>query len=836
MGASLKVAWNAGELSPLLDGRSDLAKYHQGCTILENFIPTIHGPIYRRPGTRYVEDCSGIAPVLVPFVFNRTQSYVLAFRGSRGIAVYSNRGRVLTDEGSPYSFGYSIWDTIPRRADGTMRISYTQSGDTLFVCDAEGGLPLMAIVRKGHNDWTIAPYELANPPADEWNHGTCVLYKQLADGTTAPDGEYYLAVGIGESKFTISAAGYGSFSFNVAAKLESSDQSSNIFASDVRGKILVDLGAGVSSDDSTGVTWSGGSYTWAESAGMVSAYLANAPYKEGKIVKHLGRFYRTRSDFVSKTEPLHEGDTSRDATDFEYIGNGTVCMEILESGISDTFVNTDATTVPIFCARVKCAAAPGNEMRADGMLFERPDPLWVSTTGVTGRRASSYYKFMRWAKAGLRDFTEVPGAENIGSLPDNVTIFRERLTLSVNRTLHVSVAGDFPNFSALDGAGQVVADCALNLDLLAGDLSPVSWIAPAEKLVLGSFGGERAIGEQNLANAFGPTNVKVDVSTSNGSRYVPPAVIGSDILYVDRSGRRIRRSGMALDPADAADLSILSEHIGARSPFVDSAWQQSPSSVLWFAQADGGLSGLTYDRSQDVIAWHRHNVGGKVRALCSIPSPDGTRDDLWLVVERVIGGSTKFYLEVMPDDFSLGRPVSDQDFLDCSLEYQAPEGTSATTLSGLSHLNGAEVAILGDGMVLPSQTVSSGSVSFQTPSSHVFVGINNPSRARTMRLEKSPDGVSLGKISRIHRVILQLIDTVGLKVGPTFLTSGPRKMERKEFRTSLMPMDTAVPIQTLDIPIDFTAGYDATGYVCIEQDQPLPCTILSAAIEFTVQS
>ena len=155
MGASLKVAWNAGELSPLLDGRTDLAKYQHGCSVLLNEIPTAHGPVYRRQGTRFVADCEGIAPVLVPFVFNRTQSYVLAFMGAGGIAVYSDRGRVLSSGGTPYSFGYSIWSTPPRRADGTSRLSYTQSGDTLFVCDAEAGLPLLAIVRHDHADWSI---------------------------------------------------------------------------------------------------------------------------------------------------------------------------------------------------------------------------------------------------------------------------------------------------------------------------------------------------------------------------------------------------------------------------------------------------------------------------------------------------------------------------------------------------------------------------------------------------------------------------------------------------------------------------------------------------------
>ena len=97
-----------------------------------------------------------------------------------------------------------------------------------------------------------------------------------------------------------------------------------------------------------------------------------------------------------------------------------------------------------------------------------------------------------------------------------------------------------------------------------------------------------------------------------------------------------------------------------------------------------------------------------------------------------------------------------------------------------------------------------------------------------MRLEKAADGVSLGKIGRIHKVTLRLMDSVGVKVGPTFT-----KMDRKEFRYASLNMDEAVPIQSVDLGIDFPGDYeDGANYVCIEQDQPLPLTILSAAIEF----
>ena len=41
------------------------------------------------------------------------------------------------------------------------------------------------------------------------------------------------------------------------------------------------------------------------------------------------------------------------------------------------------------------------------------------------------------------------------------------------------------------------------------------------------------------------------------------------------------------------------------------AYQQEPHSVVWAVHNDGQLAGLTYNRLENVVAWHRHIFGGK---------------------------------------------------------------------------------------------------------------------------------------------------------------------------------------------------------------------------------
>ena len=95
-------AFNAGELSPEFKGRIDLEKFRKGCERLENFLPRIHGPARKRPGSRFVNETKTSAnrARLIPFEYSTTQAYVLEF-GDKYIRFYANGGVVLSG-GLPY--------------------------------------------------------------------------------------------------------------------------------------------------------------------------------------------------------------------------------------------------------------------------------------------------------------------------------------------------------------------------------------------------------------------------------------------------------------------------------------------------------------------------------------------------------------------------------------------------------------------------------------------------------------------------------------------------------------------------------------------------------------
>ena len=79
--STIQSSFNAGELSPTLEGRVDLAKYANGCAKMENFYPLVQGGARKRSGTRFVSEVKDSANLtrLIPFEFGTTQAYILEF-------------------------------------------------------------------------------------------------------------------------------------------------------------------------------------------------------------------------------------------------------------------------------------------------------------------------------------------------------------------------------------------------------------------------------------------------------------------------------------------------------------------------------------------------------------------------------------------------------------------------------------------------------------------------------------------------------------------------------------------------------------------------------------
>ena len=92
--------FNAGELS-LLNAREDLAKFQNGCSIMENMIPLPQGGAQKRPGTKYIAEVktSSLATRIIPFEFSTSQSYIIEV-GNQYMRFFTDSAPVVTGDGT----------------------------------------------------------------------------------------------------------------------------------------------------------------------------------------------------------------------------------------------------------------------------------------------------------------------------------------------------------------------------------------------------------------------------------------------------------------------------------------------------------------------------------------------------------------------------------------------------------------------------------------------------------------------------------------------------------------------------------------------------------------
>ena len=416
--------------------------------------------------------------------------------------------------------------------------------------------------------------------------------------------------------------------------------------------------------------------------------------------------------------------------------------------------------------------------------------------------------------------------------PSCVTFYEQRLvfaaSLSQPQTIFFSKSGDYENFD--DNYHSTVADDdAIVYTIASNQVNAIRFMTATRTLIIGTAGGEFAVngGGSGSGTAITPTNISINKQSSHGCANVDGIAVGNATIFLQRAKRKLRELAYNFDVDGyvAPDLTILAEHI-TKTGVIQIAYQEEPNSIIWCVRTDGELLGLTYQREQEVVAWHRHIFGGAFangKAVCEsveVLPTDNSEYQVWVIVKRTINGVTKRYVEYLHDLNFDETDDTSFNYLDSQLAYN---GSATTTISGLSHLEGQEVAILADGSTHPNKTVSSGGITLDRSATKVKVGLPYVSLLQTMRIDAGADnGTSQSKTKRIYEITARLYESIGIEIGPDL-----DNMERIPFRSSANNMNSGVNVFTGDKDIEFRGNYETDGFIVVRQTQPLPLTILS---------
>ena len=464
----------------------------------------------------------------------------------------------------------------------------------------------------------------------------------------------------------------------------------------------------------------------------------------------------------------------------------------------------------------------------------------ASTTSITATLLGEPFPDLNpSATWRLGAYSDTTGYPNVGAFHD------DRLYMGGSTSnpdfIAGSVTGAYENMAPTTAAGEVLATSGISIRLNSRRLSRVKWLSSnKDGLAVGTGSKEYLLRSQDSTNkTLNPKDgIKAVDSGSRGSSDCNIAEIDSQVLFPARGGRTLREFAYTYesDGYKSPSMSQLASHLGI-SPFIKQAYAAEPFSIDWCLRSDGTVVGLTYNRDENVVGWHRHDFGGFVESIAVLPSSDQLRDVLWLIVRRTIGGVEKRCIEKLTKFWDFDSVLADAHYVDCALRY---EGTPITTVYGLSHLEGrTDVYGLADDIPVGPFTVTGGKVTLNTAASNIVLGIGFESYGVTSRLENgAQDGTAQGKNKRMQNISLLLWESYGGEVG-----TWNKDTQAVEWVPLDTPAEDASEIETIALfsgilgPFTPAPGYEKDGSVYLRRpkDKPHPLNVVAIMPQMVTQ-
>lgn len=704
-------SFTAGELSPELYGRKDLARYQVGVRKLLNCFVHPHGGASNRPGLRFAAEVKDHSKNyrLSTFESASDEAFLLVWGDLNVRPMFG--GAYINNGGSPYEI------VTPYPHTDLARLYMEQSNDIATLVHPL--FPVRELARYDVTDWQLSVVTFASDvpsPTSITAVGTegytgydgdklqqFYTYKVSA---VASDGQESLPTEEGQSSIAL-VLGYDKNFVTIN------------WTSDAGGS----TGTGVPGGKSRGAnnTWFNKQFTLQNDATITHvATWAKAP-TNGMAVKIAQRTGAGAFTINVSQNFNHPGGGWHyvqlaapygvPASGTHYAGHYSPVDQITSRGDAAgkagnlTGAQTgfsESTTSDIRAARVTYLGSSDIDIDHYNVYKEKNGLFGLigTTTDATFKDDNILPDFTKGPQDGRNPF------EGDGNYPSVVTFLQQRRwfggSLERKQTIWGTQAGNFKNMGV---SSPLKDDDAIEFTLASKKKQDVYHIVPLEKgmIVFTRSGEWRVTGREG--DLITPTSVLPQPQTSYGStRGIKPLITSGDILFVPRTGRRVLATSYSLE-ADgyvATDLTLLSNHLFKGRKVV--AWDaaEDPDGIVWCIMEDGKALSLTYLKEHDVWGWGRTETSGRFLDVSVVP--EATRDVPYFLVERRVGGAAKKYIEYLE-----GRTftsVKDAFFVDSGLSLDNPIAVtsvalgSTTTITSAAHglVNGDLVEV--DGLAL----------------------------------------------------------------------------------------------------------------------------------------
>lgn len=674
-------SFSSGEVAPTLGARIDIAQYANSAQEILNGIVQVHGGVEKRPGSMFVAEVkdSATKTYLIPFKFSATNQCMLEF-GNLYIRVYQNHAlTTIPDISTPYSVA-----ALPD-------LCYKQSGDVIYF--AHPNYPPAKLSRLSDTSWQyeVLDFKYGDMPISNVGAGQLGMIRITVNkhGLTSGTFVYIDGInGVGLSSvngnvWQINVVDINTFDLigsSLPGQATLQGVAPTLYIYDINGLIGIFVSSPTS--PTTGdVVFIGG---------LDDSCGANGVWKVTLYDHYSGgtRFTLNNSSYIGDSTVA--GWVSL-ASSYGYTSGGSVTqVQPITAAVDDVTHLIKITSAGHGFETGQCINIIGivGTIEANGI-----SEITVIDDDTYTLNDSHFHLHHTYVSGGYGIPVIFATSNNY---PSTVEFFEQRLgwagTLNQPQNIWLSVTRDFENF--ITGPND---DDALVYALDADGTDPIRWMLSWNVLLLGLATGEWRFGGATITEPATPTSVSAKIQSNKGSMKVKAIMVGDVAIFVQYYGTKIYQIGYTFisDTFSSTELTKLASHI-TKSGIVQMTQQENPNTVIWFVRNDGYLVSMTYYADEKIIAFSRHNTLGNFESIASLRGE--YEDEIWVIVNRTIGGATKRYIEYfVARNFTAGEPDPPTRppqylYADCGLVY---DGGGTVTIIGISQDNPAVVTYVG---------------------------------------------------------------------------------------------------------------------------------------------
>ena len=871
-------SFNAGEISPEMLGRVDDPKQTQGLETCLNFICTPQGPVENRAGTEFVRAAKYSDKPTRVIAFNRGSDQSMCLElGEKYIRFHTQRMTLLKDDGTPYEV------ETPYTADEVFDINFMQSIDVVTLTHPNH--PPMDLKRYGIRDWRLEEVVLNNvmsAPTNVQVEYHCQDEDNTIKNKTAFDLSYVVTAcdekGEKESVASTVATVKGNLYINSAYARISWDavENAKIY------KVYKNVGGlygfigqteetqidddNISADNSITVKYlddafgTAGAITAVEVLDQGSGYYgtkgvigldnrvyvntfqsgdSNGPYVPQSFPARL--YERAHKAYCTVDDLAGKGSGATATAQFSY-NDGEMAWYITGVTITNKGKNYVTPRVTIHVGLGVTPSLPLAYVNATAESETGAVSLVVTDTTGSGAVLTPVIQDGKIVSVkvvnGGSNYTEpeisVQSSEGSGAefsatvgegntYPSSVTRFEQRRIFagSTQYPHHIWMTRNGTE-DDMSYRLPVQDDDRISVDMAVTDGGAIRHIVATTQLMILTEGGEYRVTPIN-SDAITPTSMNIRPQSFVGSSKVQPVLVNSNVIYVAARGGHVRELGYSYQAGGyvSGDICLRAAHLFDHYDIKDLAYQKAPYPILWATSTTGDLLSACYIPEQAVLGWSKQRTYmGEFESVAVVP--EGNNDYVYVVVNRMLNGQRYRIIECMRDR---NFPSLEDAFLvDCGLTFdKRGRGEEISEVTGLSHLEGCTVAILGDGAVFPNQIVTDGKIKLDPPVKVVHVGLPIESKLTTLpvRIGVQDGTMGRGRRKKVNCVWARVLNSSGVWVGP----KGSTLVENKNRTTE--PAGTPPALKSSEIEIHIPPSVNTEGQIEIEQRDPLPLTLLA---------